>query len=211
MTTETSGVESEDIRVGNACLLSVMNQLFLVEILNVEPTSIRVSFPGMDYPVEGMAAGLEFHDKSGINTYQTVVLEGPRSGKEGILLQYPHKKIRERHRDWCRVSTDLTVQVKDQIHFRRYDASLVNLSAGGALIRTNAPFDLDTTIEMFISLPGEPMHHVLGRVVHVNRCEDMPTEAPRLFGIQFISPDRKIIESIIKYIWNRLREMYNIS
>jgi len=187
-----------------------MNQLFLVDILEVQPTSVRVSFPGMDYPVEGMNADMEFHDKYGVNAYETTVLEGPRSGVEGIRLAYPRRKKRERHRDWCRVPTDLTVQVKDQIHFRRYDAALINLSAGGALIRTDAPFDLDTTIEMFISLPGEPMHRVLGRVVHINRPESDANQGSIAIGIEFVSPDRKVVESIVKYIWRRLREMYNV-
>lgn len=210
MTAEMTGADSEDIRVGNSCLLSVMNQLFLVEILEVNDDTMRVTFAGMDYPVEGMQADLEFHDKLGFNCYRTIVLEGPKNERSGIVLMRPRECSRARHRDSCRVPTDLTVQVKDQEHFRRYDAALINLSAGGTLISTEAPFDLDATIEIHISLPGEPTHKVLGHIVHVGEDEGGPAGAPRLLGVRFVTPDPDVVESIVKYIWRRLREIYRV-
>jgi c-di-GMP-binding flagellar brake protein YcgR len=200
-----------DIVEGNRCLLSFMGQHFMVDLVEVGEDSIRVTFPGRDYPVAGMPVDLEFHDKGGFNCYRSEVLEGPERTGTGIVLRRPTEPRRTQHRDTCRVPTDLTVQVKDHIHIRRYDADLVNLSAGGALIMTQAPFDFTTTVELALSLPGEPRHEMLCSVVHMNEAASGRTgDAPKnLFGLRFISPEPDVSRSITRYIWQRLRELYS--
>ena len=198
-----------DIREGSSCLLSVMSQYFMVDLVAVGEETIRVSFPGRDYPIEGMAVDLEFHDSNGFNSYRTHVVLGPDKAVGSIVLARPAEPIRNQHRDSCRVPTDLTVQVKDQIHLRRYDAPLVNLSAGGALLGTDAPFDFSTTVEIALSLPGEATHTVLGHVVHI---AEPPPEAHgqggRLVGVRFVGLDPSVTRSLTRFIWQRLRELY---
>lgn len=201
------GADLGDIREGNLGLLSVMNQHFLVEIIEVTERHVRVSFAGGDYPVKGMYVDLEFHDKLGFNCYHSVVLEGPGERREGILLRRPVGCTRAQHRDSCRVPTDLTVQVKDQVHVRRYDAALLNVSGGGALLQTRAPFGFETAIEMTVSLPGEPTHTVLAQVVHVTEAHQSGSDN-RLIGVRFVSLDSAVAASMARYIWNRLRELY---
>lgn len=208
MTQDKRPTAPSDLKPGNQCLLHVLNQHFLVEITEVSERSVRVSFPGMDYPVDGMLVNLEFHDKEGFNSYDAVVMEGPRIQTGTILLRRPTQSTRAQHRNSCRVATDLTVQVKDQIHIRRFDASLINLSAGGALLETAAEFDPDTTLEMTLSLPGEPTHTVLSQILHVNDMGSRHGERSRVYGIRFISPDAPVVRSITDYIWHRLRELY---
>jgi len=199
----------EDVRKGSECLLRVFDQRFMVEILEVSQDHIRVSFPASDYPVEGMTVDLEFHDKSGCNLYRSVVREGPKGKrKKELLLDRPTALGRAQHRDSCRVNTDLTVQVKDQVRTRRYDAALRDLSCGGALLETEAPFDFDTTVEMTLSLPGELAHTILGRVVHLTDSEQPRRGKRRLVGIEFVGIEPHVAETVSRYIWNRLRTLY---
>ncbi|MCP4643824.1 MAG: PilZ domain-containing protein [bacterium] len=201
---------AKDITKGNRCLLTFMGQHFMVDVVDVAGDIVRVSFPGCDYPVEGMAVDLEFHDPSGFNSYRSVVVNGPNQAGDGIVLSRPEEARRTRHRDSCRVPTDLTVQVKDQAHIRRYDAALINLSGGGALINTTAPFEFNTAIEVTLSLPGEATLRLQGRVVHANNAATnrITEDVKRTFGVRFFGMEPSMTESLTRYIWARLRDLY---
>lgn len=196
-----------DLKKGNRCLLNLLGQHYMVTLLDVREHDIRTSFPGRDYPVEGMPVSLEFHDEAGFNEYPARVLEGPAQSGEGILLAKPGLLKRNHHRGSCRVPTDLTAQVKEQTHVRRYDAALVNLSGGGALLQTNAPFDFDMVLELFLSLPGELTHMILAKVVYVGATPESSGRA-NLFGVSFMALPPAVEQSIARYIWKRLRELY---
>ena len=198
-----------ELRAGSTCLLNVIGQYFLVDLIEVGQDSLRVSFPGRDYPVPGMIVHLDFHDAEGYDSFEAEVLEGPDKADSGVLLSRPAASRRTQHRDACRVPTDLTVQIKDQVHVRRYDAGLLNLSAGGALIETDGPFDFSTTLELTLSLPGEPLLRILGQVVHIANESRVPSPSPRrLFGVRFVSLDPETRQAISRYAWYRLRELY---
>lgn len=197
-----------EMRAGSSCLLNVLGQYILVDLLEVGEDTIRVSFPAKDYPVVGMVVHLDFHDAEGFDSYEAEVLEGPARADSGLVLSRPTESRRTQHRDACRVPTDLTVQVKDQVHVRRYDASLLNLSAGGALIETDAPFDFSTTLELTLSLPGESLLRVLGQVVHISDEAKRKEPGSRLFGVRFVSLDPEARQTVSRYAWYRLRELY---
>jgi c-di-GMP-binding flagellar brake protein YcgR len=209
MSTKTGDRPAMEMRTGSTCLLNVIGQYFLVDLIEISEDTIRVSFPGTDYPVPGMSVHLDFHDAEGYDSFEAEVLEGPANTDAGLLLTKPTESRRTQHRDACRVPTDLTVQIKDQIHVRRYDAGLLNLSAGGALIETDAPFDFSTTLELTLSLPGEPLLRILGQVVHISDESRAPSPSPtRLLGVRFVSLDPEVRKAISRYAWYRLRELY---
>lgn len=197
-----------EIEVGRECLLHLMRQYFMVEVIEVGAETLRVSFPGRDYPVEGMPADIQFHDKAGFYSYPSVVVEGPDPKRPGIVLRFPKERRRAQHRDTCRVATDLTVQVRDQAHVRHYNATLLNLSVGGALVETEAPFDFHTGVEMVMSLPGEPTHAVLAQVVHIGEARAERETARRLVGLRFVGIEPAAIHSISRYILSRLKDLY---
>jgi hypothetical protein len=197
------------IQVGKSCLLNVMDEHFLVRIIEVGDDSIRVTFPGRDYPVEGMRIYLEFHDEGGFDCYPAFVLRGAQGMDDSIILEKPTTCRRTHHRVSCRIPTDLTVQVKDQVHIRKYDAAVLNISSGGVLIRSDAPFDFSTTVEFSFSLPGEPQHNALGQVVHIADSDDSKNfPQMHLYGIRLISPDPSLVRSINRFVTTRLRDIY---
>lgn len=203
-----SGTRQTELTKGSQCLLHVLGQHFLVDVLEVADDTIRVTFPGEDYPVAGMQVSLEFHDTEGFNSYVSEVLTGPETKSQSMVLKRPRGARRTHHRRSFRVPTDLTVQVKDQVHVRRYDAALLDLSSGGVLLDTVAPFDFSTTVEVTMSLPGELTHTVLGKVVHIGESPDNPGSGSKLLGVRFLSLSPQVLNSISRYIWKRLRELY---
>ncbi len=197
------------VEQGAECLLNVIGRHFKVKVLEAGPDTFRVSFPGKDYPVEGMGAVIELHDEKGFYYLRTKVLEGPEVKGEGILLQRTGEIRRHLHRDRVRVPTDLIVQVKEQIHVRKYNADVINLSVGGAQIRTDAPFDFSSIVELTLSLPGEPACTALGQVVHAAEDDQPRPNGPhRFLGVRFIDLDPDAERSIARYIGQRLRELY---
>lgn len=195
-----------ELQAGEHCLLRVMNRHFWVRVETVYDSGLRTTFPGTDYPVPGMMVELEIHEESGYTAFVTEVLAGPFETGGGLLLKTPAEGLFHQHRGSIRVSTDLTAQIRDQVHVRHYSADLVNLSGGGALMRTNAPLEMGTTVEVTLSLPGEQRSLVLGVVRHVH---DAPGNRPgdRMIGVNFLPLDPGAARSVARFIYQRLVEL----
>ncbi len=193
---------------GGQCLIHVLGQHFLVEVLESDDETVRVSFPGQDYPIAGMTVRIEFHDADGFDSYPVEVVQGRESDGIGIVLRQPVEGRRMLHRKSYRVPTDLTVQVKAQDHVRRYDAALRNIGLGGVFIETQALFDPGIEVEITISLPGEPSHVIHGNIVQIAPSEGLPLVEKHLYRVRFIGTPLPAIQSVSRYIWRRLREMY---
>jgi Tfp pilus assembly protein PilZ len=185
-----------------------LGQHFLVRVLEVTPDEVRVSFPGRDYPIEGMQVSLECHDEAGFDYFTANVLQGPCAEGEGIVLNRPVGPKRHWHRASQRVPTDLTVQVRDQGRVRTYDAALVDISAGGIRVRTDAPFDFGTPVEVFLSLPGEPRHTLQCQIVDQIPSPDPDGSAVKQFCMSFTQVDPGAAESIARYVRQRLAELH---
>lgn len=196
------------LRVGGACLLNLMGCNFQVTILNVDGDLVQVTFPGRDYPIEAMHARFELHDNEGFDYYVATVVQGPAPEDEGIVLRQCGGLKRSLHRSSCRVPTDLTVRVKDQDHVRPYDAVLINLSAGGAFIRTEAPFDFSTTADLTLSLPGESTHTLPCQIVDVMPSMATANDSTHLICVRFLDIEPAVEESITRYIRWRLQELH---
>ena len=202
------GAEPVQLKAGVECMLHVTGRHFLAKILDVNNDVVHVSFPGKDYPIEGMRGALEFHDDEGFFYYAIQVVHGPVRKGSGIVLRRIAGLKRSKHRDACRVPTDLTVQVKDEAHVRRYNAALLNISGGGALVETEAPFDYSTTAELTISLPGEASHNIRCQVVDVlASCNSVHSTGHR-YCLRFVEIEPDAEKCITRYVWERLHQLY---
>jgi len=200
--------ETPDIRKGNECFVNLMGQHFLSHILDVSDDRLTISFPGADYPASGMHLELQFHDDEGFNSYRSQVVAGPLKHAGAVVILRPRGMDRILHRHTCRVSTDLTVQVKEENHIRKYDAALLNLSRGGALLETDAPFDFNSSIELSISIPHDQTRTIHGHVTHVNRQQSPGGNERLTVGVRFANMDADTNQAIMNYVWQRLRDIY---
>lgn len=199
-----------EVTEGVNCLFSVTNRNFVVEILDVHEDQFRVSFPGIDYPIEGMLADLEFHDHSGFSHYQLKVLQGPQKGGDGVWLERPSEARRILHRDSCRVDVDMEVEVKDQVHVNKYPGRLLNLSTSGAMVESIVNINVGGTMEVTLNLPGEPSHTIITQVMYASEPED--TEAGRVFtyGTRFVGYEPGTGRAVTHFIWERMKEIYPV-
>lgn len=199
--------KSGPFQMGNTCLVIVMNQKFWVTIQDVESDRVFTTFPGDDYPIANIPATIEFHEASGYHRAETEILQGPMECGGGLVLKRPAHVEYIQHRGAIRLDTDLTVHLRDQVHVRRYDGDLINLSSTGAYVRSEIPLDLDATVEMTISLPEEARQDVLGMVVHVEAASEA-FDGETLFGIRFSDPDPSAQRALSRFIYKRLLEQY---
>lgn len=183
----------------------------MVKIVDVTNDTIRVTFPGIDYLVAGMLLDLEFHDLTGFSYYQARVLEGPRKVGDGILLEKPSDAKRIRHRDSCRVSTDLSAELNDQAHVKTHPARIKNLSTSGALIETEAHFELDTPLEVKLTLPDNTTHDIIVQIVHVNDMAQSESEPVHSYGTRFVGYEPGTGRDITRYIWAQLKTLYPVA
>lgn len=200
--------ETPDLERGRECLVNLMGQHFLSRILDVSEDRITMSFPGVDYPASGMHLELQFHDEEGFNCYRSQVEAGPLEHPGKILIRRPTDMDRMQHRHTCRVSTDLTVQVKEEDHVRKYDAALTNLSGGGALLETDAPLDFNSNIEITLSIPRDKTRIIHGHVMHVERPQPPQNDGRLTVGVRFVKLDSETSKAITEYVWQRLHEIY---
>ena len=192
---------------GNRGLLVLMGHRFLVTIIGLGDGTVRVTFPVQDFPMEGMYVTLEFHDELGYSTYETEVVKSPDGPGDGLLLSLPPASSRTHHRSSWRVTADFPVELKSHVHPRRVEAPVINISAGGMLVRTNMNLAMDENVDLEFNLPGDTHKSVLAKVVHLHVPDASQGEIP-LVGIQFVSPEPLLTKSLTQYIWRRLRQIH---
>jgi len=192
---------------GNRCLLILMGQRYLVTILHVTESKVRVSFPVQDFPLEGMYLNVEFHDDLGYASYESEVLDGPKGPGDGLVLARPPDAQRNRHRSSWRVPADFKATLKDHVHPRRRECAVVNISAGGLLLHTDADLEVGDNVDLAFHLPEGGAHEALGQVMHVYVPGEMHQES-ELVGVRFVSPDPGTHRAITQYIWRRLRQLH---
>lgn len=192
---------------GNRGLLILMGQRFLVTVLNATPDTVRVTFPVQDFPMEGMYVSLEFHDDLGYSTFESEVIASPRDPGDGLQLRRPPEGTRTHHRSAWRVAADFHVEMKGHVHPRRYEAPVINVSGGGLLVRTDAPFAFGDNVELTFDLPGDGRKQTLAQVMHITVAEKSQGGIP-LVGFKFVAADPQLTRSVSMYIWRRLRELH---
>lgn len=198
---------NQHFQVGNRCLLIIVEQRFLVAIQEVNEDSIRLSYPASQFPVAGMLMEMEFHDELGYARFETELLATPEAVGDGLLVRKPTEHCRTTHRGAWRIPADFNVILKSHVHPRRYELPVINLSAGGMLIQSEAELDLNDTVELKFLLQGteKPMN-MLGQIMHIHQ-PDNPEDDP-LVGIRFINSETEDRKSISRYVWRRMRELY---
>lgn len=197
MTTGANHEASLPLAVGNRCLLALMGQRFLVRVCELSETTVRVSFPSRDFPIEGMQVELEIHDDDGYHVMLTEVVETPRGTSEGLLLQRPRQCRKNRHRSYWRFVVDIKAEIKPHVHPRSYPASLVDLGEGGALLRCGAPVEMEEIVDITFTLPDGDAVTLTARALHQPESEEAVPENVPVLGFMFVNPDPGGVKRIL--------------
>jgi hypothetical protein len=199
-----------DALPGERLLLQLGGSTFLVQVLDCDADTMRISFPGADFPLDNTWVHLEIHDDDGVTSFRARVLEGAKSRGAGLLLEYPNETRRRLHRDAFRVPTDLTAQVRDERYSIRYTADVVNLSSTGALLQMDAPVTEESTLGVTLAIPRERRCHLSGEIVHSRWRRVSPLAVKGLFGVRFLDLPEPTQASLSQYVGERLRHLASV-
>jgi len=193
---------------GSKGFLRVMGYPFLVEVLGVEGKQIWVSFPGADYPVEGMGAQLEFHQDTGYVLYHTQVVRGPRQLGDGVIVERSETSDERRHRANWRVPTNLAVVIQEAGSGTRYSAIMENLSAGGLLLRAYANLNLKNLLNVTFELEDGEEHTVVGKVVYAAEESSLSRRPNQEYGVSFVEVPNAARRAITLFLYAKIRQLY---
>lgn len=185
----------------------MLDQRFLVTILEVKDERIRVSFPGRGFPLYGMLVHLEFHGEGGFSSYQAEVMQSPREAGDGLLLKRPESCQTTSHRLDLRVPAEIEVQFKAHAHPRRNSGKVLNLSAGGVLLECRTPLSVGDSLDLELSLPGARHITTVGQVAFVYATEGDADKGYR-YGVRFLGLDPEEQRAITGFVWHYLRSAY---
>jgi len=194
----------EQFSAGQSFLLRAGQEYFLSTIESVTSESVEVSVPSNDYPTAGMKVCMDFHDDDGCTIYKTEVLRGPTEEKRSARLKRPIPPRRVTHRQYTRVETALPIRFREMGTVTYHQGIVMNLSAGGVLLKTTASHEFQKTLEMELGLPANPPLNVLGQIVHKAEQLNGPDGRMSLYGCKFMRLDRQERKAITQYVREQL-------
>jgi len=194
-------------QTGNRGLMVLLGQRYLVAIQSVARDTVTVSFPVQDFPVDGMHVDIEFHDKDGCIRFETEVLKGPQGPGDGVVLRIPAEAQQVQHRTRWRISADFEARIKDHVHPRVHQVPVVNVSAGGMLIRTMVDLKVGDDLDVAFTLPDGSAIRTVAQTVHVAGPEEVMGSRASLVGLRFIGLGESEQRTLTNYVWQRIRAL----
>jgi c-di-GMP-binding flagellar brake protein YcgR len=111
-------------------------------------------------------------------------------------------------RNFVRLDVMFTIEYykidDDVLEPQIFKATSRDISGGGMRFHSKEIIELDTELEMKLNLTSHNQVSVCGKVV---RCFPMDTIPGYSIGVEFILLDKKDREKIIKFIFDRQREL----
>ncbi|MEK7792887.1 MAG: PilZ domain-containing protein [Candidatus Hydrogenedentota bacterium] len=200
---ETSvGIESV-LREGSSCFVRVGYARHRVVIRGVAKDSIWISWPDAELPSEGTGADLEFHAPSEFLCYHTRVVLPPTDTESGVVLQRSESADYLKYRRSWRVPTDLPAQLRAVEEDRIWPGRVVDLSADGALVNTDAEIGDNRLFVFSMQFPGRGPNAASGRIVH--RVHD--GGVVRL-GVRFERLPRDTRHTLTWFLYKEIRRLY---
>lgn len=186
--------------------LRLMGTRFLVHIESAADDTIAVKFPGTSYPVEGLAAELEFHDFNGFKTYYMQVVSGPRKPGDSMILRRMSSLSHKRHRRGWRVPLNAVTELRKPFDASGHRAVVVDISSEGALVESSGRFEVGEVVEFPLCLPLQSSHVVTGRIVRHDK-RSIPGGLER-YGLLFVDTPPPAREALTRFVWGQIRRLY---
>ncbi len=182
-----------------------MGARMAVEVLAIAGDTISVRCAGGNLPAKGMGGDLEFAGAHGIVCYHVHVISDPHDADGSLVLQRAASVTRKQRRKSWRVPMHLDTELLRENDQRPYNAMVLNLSAEGAMIETDAPLRMGEPVELCLSLQGGTLFWAVCKAV---RTEGDSEGWKQRFGLLFVSMPEKGRSIMTHYLWKQLRKLY---
>ncbi|MBX7258786.1 MAG: PilZ domain-containing protein [Candidatus Hydrogenedentes bacterium] len=194
------------IKRGNCCHLRVGGKRIPAEVVDVREQLIRLRCPEDGVPTRGSGLTIEFAENGAVAGYFAQVLTAaPGQAREVVLLRSPGLD-RIDLRSFLRVPSSFTATVEGVQTGGPAEAQILNISSGGALLRTPARVQVGEPVRVTLTAVEQRPIHISGSVVHIG---DEQPQTEHSIGVRFLGVDTDGRHAISWYVWKRIEQIFS--
>ncbi|MFA6244269.1 MAG: PilZ domain-containing protein [Candidatus Hydrogenedentales bacterium] len=194
------------IKRGNCCHLRIGAKRFPAEVIDVREQLIRLRCPENGVPTRGSGLTLEFPENGAVAGYFAQVLTAaPGETREVVLLRSPGLD-RIDLRSFLRVPSSFTATVESAQSGGPCEAQILNISSGGALLRTPAAVLVGEPVRVTLTAVEQRPIRISGSVVHIG---EEPPQTEHSIGVRFLGVDTDGHHAISWYVWKRIEQIFS--
>jgi hypothetical protein len=159
------------------------------------------------FAVEGRGIVLEIDHESGYRTayFTRLLTVAPDHNTELILLRSANLNCDEL-RAFLRVPTEILVAATPLDRPVGFDAKLLNISSGGALIQGDPPYELEYGEKLKLTMVSRPALQITGEVMHFSKGTASPEQR---FGVRFVDVEEDNVRALTWYVWQRVQIFFH--
>ncbi|MCC6154278.1 MAG: PilZ domain-containing protein [Candidatus Hydrogenedentes bacterium] len=159
---------------------------------------------GFDMQSRGIV--VEFEGSGGKAAYFTRFLTAaPDDHTELILLRSANLNCDEL-RSFLRVPTEIAVTVTLEDSPAKFDAKLLNISSGGALIESDSLPELEYGEKLQLQIVDDPRISARSELMHFSNGK--PSSNVRV-GVRFIDVDDASVRALTWFVWKRVKMFFH--
>ena len=159
---------------------------------------------GFDMRSRGIV--VEFEGRGGNAAYFTRFLTAaPDDHKELILLRSANLNCDEL-RSFLRVPTEIAVTVTLEDSPAKFDARLLNISSGGALMESEMLPELEYGEKLQMQIVDDPGISVQSELIHFSNGK---SSSSIRVGVRFIDVDDASVRALTWFVWKRVKMFFH--
>lgn len=196
----------EPIAKGAKCALRIDGRRYPAEVVDVRERVLRLRCLEDGFDIQARGIVVEFDGPKGTAAYFTRYLtSAPDSHTELVLLRSASLNCDEL-RSFLRVPTEIGVVVTLSDSAARFQAQLLNISSGGALIESDSLPEVEYGERLRLEIAEDPAISVSGDLVHFSNGK--AASRPR-FGVRFVDMDNESVRALTWFVWKRVKLFFH--
>lgn len=167
---------------------------------------------GVVIPIrEGEIVNISYIDSTATYSFDSIIVSRYNKELPVIRVKKPTEVKRTQRRNFVRFDTKLKVSfniVRNEIadYEQTYSGQTVDISGGGIMLATTATINKEDIVDLIINIPNIGNISAMGKVVRVME-KNIQGHEILLLGIDFIVIEERDRDKIVRFIFEKQREM----
>lgn len=191
---------------GTKCSLRIDGRRYPAELVDARDRVLRMQCLEDGFDMQSRGVVVEFEGNGGNAAYFTRFLTAaPDDHTELILLRSANLNCDEL-RSFLRVPTEIPVSATLEGSPAKFDARLINISSGGALMESDKLPELEYGEKLQLQIVDDPGISVQGELIHFSNGK--PSSNLRV-GVRFIDVDDANVRALTWFVWKRVKMFFH--
>ena len=191
---------------GTKCSLRIDGRRYPAELVDARDRVLRMQCLEDGFDMRSRGIVVEFEGRGGNAAYFTRFLTAaPDDHKELILLRSANLNCDEL-RSFLRVPTEIAVTVTLEDSPAKFDARLLNISSGGALMESEMLPELEYGEKLQMQIVDDPGISVQSELIHFSNGK---SSSSIRVGVRFIDVDDASVRALTWFVWKRVKMFFH--